>query len=227
MMIIFGLVVIQVFAQSSSPAGGTVSGMFSMSDVLSALAVLISLISLGVTSYNEYLKKPRLTVSPGENLKLFHGPKGEVAATLSCSFLNTGARYGTIYKMNVILRRGSQSASLDWRYFVEMKNVSPEGTRFTPFDIVQGFAETLVIPSRGGVAKRIQLESSTAYPLTAGEHSLELQVFFFGGKVRAPESITAAFEITNENEIKVLSSTVDPATRVSHGSIVVSLRIQP
>jgi hypothetical protein len=188
--------------------------------ILSSFAILISLISLWFSSYNQYFKKPNIRIFIADAIDSWLDPEGELVFNVSVTIFNNGAQYGAISRIHgrIISEHSDQAMPFDWRIFVEHKNVAAEGTRFIPFATFAGWAHALVIPARQAVIRTIQFVTQAPLVLQPGIYKFEFEGFLGESpKPRARSSITLRLD---EEQLEKLAQTrVDPDTRVSTGSV--------
>jgi hypothetical protein len=196
--------------------------------VLSAIAVLISIAVATLAAYNQYYKPSRLEVVVSEKLRAWLGAEGELVMAFGVAIINSGATYDVITKLSIQLDDSAlpQPLVLTWRMFLQHKNVGDEGVSFDPHGAFSGWADYLVVPARQAVANHILFFSQTPWPPRAGTYTLRLSGHAGDRLVRgAQTSFKVALDEATAS--KLATCRVDPQTRITKRSIVLSRIRQP
>src|ERR1041385_672213 len=188
--------------------------------VASGTAIAISLISLALTSYNQYFKKPKIRILVSDQMESWFTPDNEWVFNIGVTIFNDGAQYGVISRIvgRITSEYFEKPVPFRWRMFVEHKNVDPEGASFTPFGSFAGWAYTLVIPARQAVAKTVQFITSTPVNLLPGVHTFEFAGFL--GDIYVPNATTCLPIELNQDQVERFSEArADRDTRVAKKSV--------
>lgn len=192
--------------------------------VISTLALVVSGASLLITAYYQYFGKPKLRCVLSHNAKCFASYKGFLGLTTGITIFNEGAQYGSVYRIKVELRHAGtlHSTHLYWSMFVEPKNAGSTGLNFQPHDEFAGWADTLVIPNRAAVYKRVMFSSREPFELVPGKYDVIFEIF--QGVEEAPSCKSAtSFSISEQLAAAFLETKVDPETHISKHSITFPL----
>ncbi|HEX3526550.1 MAG TPA: hypothetical protein VH988_05745 [Thermoanaerobaculia bacterium] len=192
--------------------------------VISTLALAVSGASLLITAYYQYFGKPKLRCLLSHNAKCFASYNGTLGFTTGVTIFNAGAQYGSVYRIEAELRHANKihSAHLRWHMFVEPKNAGSTGLQFQPHDEFAGWADTLVIPNRSAVYKRVLFRSREPFELVPGRYDVYFEIF--QGVEEAPSCKSAtSFSISEQLAAEFLETKSDPETRVSARSITFPL----
>lgn len=195
--------------------------------ILSSVAISISLLSLGFSSYNQYFKKPDIRIFIADVMDSWLDPDGELVFNVSVTIFNDGAQYGAISRIvgRIVSEDSAQAVPFHWRIFIEHKNVAEEGTRFIPFGTFAGWAYTLVIPARQAVAKTIQFVTQGPLLLEPAIYKFEFEGFLGDiPKPRARSSIE--IRLDEEKLTKLAQTRTDADTKITKGSVRLRSRIQ-
>ena len=100
------------------------------SDIISLLAILISLFTLTVTLYLQYMKKGRVVVFAGDTLQLHYSKDHKnFNFVLNLSFSNKGAQPAVVVGLKgVITFNDKHPMSFTWVAFAESKNIAADGS---------------------------------------------------------------------------------------------------
>ncbi len=189
-----------------------------LKEYLPLIALFISIISLFLSTYNQYFKKPHLKMQIGEWVKLQLGDGGWLEFVVSSTFFNSGAQYGAIYKIRGIISGPVDPLSFRWGAFVETKNIEDDAKGFRPFDVFAGSAETILIPSRTAVFKRIQFFTNTVVEMVSGKYEVEFEVFA-GTDIEPTFREKARFTISEQQAAILPSTRGDKQSKLSPLSI--------
>jgi hypothetical protein len=108
---------------------------------------------------------------------------------------------------------------VQWRMFVEFKNVAQEGTKFESHGTFAGWADYIVIPARQAVASHIQLASHVPWSHSPGVYVLRLTGY--SGEKPAPGAVAQAeINLVESFAAELDSCRADPQTRVAKKSVV-------
>lgn len=181
------------------------------SDVIASFALLISLISMGLSLYFEYFRRSKLSTIYGDFILLSYSSDKDPRLGINLTFINHGALSIPITKVIGILRcrKTGQQTRLVWESFFETKNIGETGKKFQPFNDFLSWSQTLVIPPRGAMTKNIRLmtASEEAYMLSTGEHELKLYIIG-GSKDKRIGKISQSLVINSEQEQMLLKECV-------------------
>jgi hypothetical protein len=169
--------------------------------VSNAIAIAALVVSLGVgyfTLYQQFWKKPNLSVVLGELGYLAYLPnKAGLEIYLAVTILSDGATDAAVTRITGHLapKDASWETFLTWLYFVKAK--ATPGL-WTWSWAIQDATSSIVVPSRKTVTKWVNFISSTT-SLEIGEAEYELQI-----QLEGPDRSTAAsksyhFSITPED----------------------------
>lgn len=184
----------------------------SLSDVLSILAIVISLVAFFFTAYEQYWKRPVLSLVLGDSVSLSYGPNYEGIALWACVVLaNQGAEDAVILRIDGTLTKagGGWQSTLTWLGFGKYQDQAPPGQPFQPFFAFVDWAEALISSSRKASTNWIAFSGPIPSKLPPGSYSLQLNVItgskrhklsfkMPGGRTRSSAacSWTGSFEIS-------------------------------
>ncbi len=159
----------------------------SLSDILSILAIVISLVTLFFTTYEQYWKRPVLSLVLGDSLSLSYGSNYEGIALWACVVLaNQGAEDAVILRMDGTLARadGGWQSELTWLGFGKYQDQASPGQPFQPFFAFVDWAEALISSSRKASTNWIAFTGPVPSKLKPGSYSLQLNVVTRGKRHR-------------------------------------------
>jgi|SRR4029077_3507161 hypothetical protein len=188
--------------------------------VISVLALLVSCGSFIVPAYHQYFRRAKLRCLLSQNAKCFSSPDGHLAFIAGFTIFNEGAQYGSVYRIIAELRHADEAfhARLHWKMFVEPKNAGTTGQKFLPHDEFAGWTDTIVIPNRAAVYKRISFRSQEPFDLKAGRYEVIFEIF--QGVEKTPDYKSgASFVISDKLARAFLETKSDPETHVALSSI--------
>ena len=192
--------------------------------VVSTLAFVVSVASLLITAYYQYFRKPKLRCMLSHNAKCFASYDGFLGFTTGITIFNEGAQYGSVYRITAELRHAGKPhfSLLYWHMFVEARNVGPTGLNFQPHDEFAGWADTLVIPNRAAVSKRVMFRSREPFELVPGKYDVIFEIFQGVEETPCCKSATS-FSISEQLSAAYLETKSDRETKISKGSIAFPL----
>lgn len=194
--------------------------------IISIIAITISLITLGFSSYNQYFKRPKVRILVADQMETWLTPDNEWVLNVSVAIFNDGAQYGAISRIvgRIESDRFLKPAPFRWQMFIEHKNVSEEGKDFKPFGAFAGWAYTLVIPSRQAVAKTIQFITNDPVVLEPGTYTFEFAGFL--GDAPAPKAKTSITIDLNQDQVNRFGEAkAGRDTRVANKSVRLRRRL--
>ena len=188
--------------------------------LISTLALVVSGASLIVTAYYQYFGRPKLRCLLSQTAKCFASYEGLLGFTTGVTIFNEGAQYGSVYRINATLRHIDKvhPSHLYWAMFVEPRNIGKSGQEFQPHDEFIGWTDTLVIPNRSAVYKRVLFRSRELFEFTPGRYDIDFEIFQ-GTEKAASSKCSASFTISEKLAAEFLKTKSDPATRISTQSI--------
>jgi hypothetical protein len=137
---------------------------------ISVLALIVS----GLTLYLSHLRPARIRIVAGESVHLHYFEEGNFGITLPVSFVNQGARIGTVSRVALLIQ----------------KNGSDEGYLLEPhayqrLDSNQNFlhestASPISVPSKSNILKQVLFKSSVDRPDDFKIVSGKFDLFLFG-----------------------------------------------
>ena len=198
----------------------TNSSFQKISMIISCLALLFSICSLIFNYYNQYLKKPKISILLSEKIKSFP-TDGKLHFANTITFFNTGAQYGAVYKIKAQLIDSEKNPiNLEWHMFMQDKNIGKEGEQFRSHSSFESWAETLIIQGRTAVSKKIQFRSLENFSPKIGSYILKIFVFS-GTNKNYSCYVEKKLKITNNDTIaweKIIKNN-DPQSRITTSSI--------
>ena len=153
-------------------------------DVLSVLAIVISMGTFFFTTYEQYWKKPVLSLVLGDSISLSYGPSYEAIALWACVVLaNQGAEDAVILGIDGTLTKvgGGWQSELTWLGIGKYQDTAPAGQ---PSFTLADWADALVSPSRKASANWITFTGPAPSKLTPGSYSLQFKVVTAGKRHR-------------------------------------------
>ncbi len=146
------------------------------SDALSTVAIVVSLVTFFFTAYEQYWKKPVLSLVPGDRVSLSYGPGySGISLWAFVVLANQGAEDAVILGMTGTLATadGTWRSELTWQALGKYEDRAPPGQpSFAPVD----WAEALISASRKASANWISFTGSVPGKLPSGSYSLRLDV---------------------------------------------------
>ena len=126
--------------------------------ILSALALGLSIVSLAFTTYQQYFKRPAITILLPRRVSVCYEHDGRLYLNMSVAIRNTGAQYGSITAIvgTIAQEDNRRSSNLNWVAFLRSENIAKIGEAYRPIASIEELADILVIPGRTAVTKRIQ-----------------------------------------------------------------------
>jgi hypothetical protein len=150
---------------------------------LSVAAFVLSSVSF----YLQYFKESKLTISFGDEIRLYYNSKNQLIFTLTLTIANNGAKDGILSKCSgTISGRDSEEAQFRWYTFWESKNVAKEADDLVKRFVFAGYIEPIVIPKYGVVVKKIAFRTLDRFELGVGKYSFQFigqTGFDFSGRV--------------------------------------------
>jgi hypothetical protein len=186
----------------------------SSADVLSLVAIGVALLSLGVTTYQQFLKPAKLEVDLGSVIFIAYNDdaRDSINAQLAISLINTGARAAIATKMlGVIERRnGDWRTSLTWHSFYRPVDAGLPGTAVQPWFSFIGYAGPLVAASRdANTTDVLFLSEPISTPVPAGEYLLTITSWARPAG-RGPMAVSAIFTITESEAVELHDDAIAP-----------------
>jgi hypothetical protein len=175
----------------------------SLSDLLSILAIVISLASFFFTAYEQYWKRPVLSLVLGDSISLSYGPSYSGIALWACVVLaNRGAEDAVILRIDGTITKadGGWQSTLTWLGFGKYQDQAAPGQPFRPFFAFVDWAEALISSSRKAATSWIAFSGPVPGKLTPGSYTLRLNVIT-GSKRHGSStacSWTGSFEISGD-----------------------------
>jgi hypothetical protein len=146
-----------------------------LADILSIIAVVISIGAVLFTAYEQYWKKPQLSVVLGDSISLHYGYQG-IALWACVVIVNQGAEDAVILRIDGTLTRDKWVSEIGWLGFGKYKDQAPAGKPFDPVFTFIDWAEALISPSRKASSRWIVFSGESHGELTKGKYDLELNV---------------------------------------------------
>jgi hypothetical protein len=205
---------------SAPPAANTYLSLLPI--FLSAIAILVSLTTAAFTAYLQYFRKPKLDMFVSQWLRTWCGPDDELVLNAGITLSNIGAQYAVVTKMDGLLIDTStqESIELEWSKFIVFENAAEKGKAFQPHGSFAGWADYLVIPNRQAVAHNIQFFSKRPFVGRSSRYRLKFTAHAGSGvKSKAVATAEVEFEINETKAEKLLSTRVNPETKISSGSV--------
>jgi hypothetical protein len=190
-----------------------------LTTLLSVCAIVVSLLTLGLNTYNQYLKGPKVTMILGDRAGFAYTKSLRLRFYLGVTLFNEGARYATSVKIVGRLRSlsGGPSDDVRWVYFCESKNIGEIGKTVRPHEAFDGYVQTVVIPGRSAVVKEIAFVTNEPFALVPGAYELDLTVLGGPGLERIAHA-TNSFNFSEEESAWLRDKCVANAEGVSeHG----------
>lgn len=160
--------------------------------IISILALLVSIVTL----YLSLLRPAKIRIVAGESIHLFYFEEGNFGITLPVSFVNQGARIGTVSRVALLIQKhGNNEGYLLEPYAYQRLDANQ---RFQH----ESIAAPISIPSKSDISKQILFKSAIArpdeYQINAGKYNLTL----FGwteGSIKPNITDTFSLEVSNPN----------------------------
>lgn len=178
------------------------------SDVLALLALIVSLASFvvaGYTFYQQFIRRAELDIELGPSVVLAYGKDLTwLAATISISLSNTGARDTFVTKING--RLTNEDATWDspvlWYAFYKPMDAGRPGKTSVPWWGFDGWVSPIVVPSRESVSKSVSFNvGPLAGPLLSGVYRLALT--FTTHPSKGPATVwSSSFTLTDQHELE-------------------------
>jgi hypothetical protein len=194
--------------------------------ITSIIALTISLITLGFSSYNQYFKKPKVRILIADQMETWLTHNNELVLNVSVAIFNDGAQYGAISRIIGRIKSDHflEAAPFRWKMFIEHKNVSEVGKNFKPFGAFAGWAYTLVIPSRQAVAKTVQFVTDEPVVLQPGIYTFEFAGFL--GDIAVPKAKASITIDLNQDQVSMFGETrADKDTMVAQKAVRLRRRL--
>ena len=186
----------------------------SSADVLSLVAIGVALLSLGVTTYQQFLKPAKLEVDLGSVIFIAYNDdaRDSINAQLAISLINTGARAAIATKMigAIELRDGGWRTSLTWHSFYRAVDAGEPGKAIRPWFSFIGYAGPLVAASRDANTTEVFfLSEAMSTPVPAGEYLLTIRSWARPA-VRGPIAVSATFTVTEGEATELHDDAIAP-----------------
>jgi hypothetical protein len=198
---------------------------------LSSVAVCLSLFSVAFTAYQQYFKRPVITVLVGQRMSAYYEHDGRLYLHITLVFRNRGAQYGTIRavggQISERTKKHSRSAPIKWVAFLrdQHMNLAKLGEAFRPFAATESYAEMLVVPSRTVVTKRVQFITTEPFELSRGSYLLEFGVFE-GLRKSFAATTTAIFDVPEEVINRLRCARADKETHIASNTVIIPLEMK-
>jgi hypothetical protein len=150
----------------------------SLADWLSVIALVVSVVTFFITTYEQYWKRPRLSLVLGDSISLSYGPEYSGLALWACVVVaNQGAADAVILRIEGTLTRADGwKAPIVWIGFGKYQDQVLPGKPFEPSFAFVDWAEALVSPSRKASTSWIAFSGAIPDKLTPGSYRLRLNV---------------------------------------------------
>jgi hypothetical protein len=193
--------------------------------VLSSLAICLSLVSLIFTAYQQYFKRPAISILLAPRVTVYYEHDGRLYLNISLSVRNKGAQYASIRGLigSVSEKTLGTSSTFHWVAFMRSENIAKTGEAYRPIFSVDELAEILVVPARTSLAKRVQFITDEKLELKQGEYSIRVYVLE-GLKKRASAEARASFSLSDEKSRTILR--IDQETHLVKSSVVIPLELK-
>lgn len=187
--------------------------------VISACALVVAFSSAAVTAYFQYFRRPRLSIVVNGEMDVWRTPEMHLAFLVPTVIVNDGARYGIVQRIvGEITMPDGYVAPFRWRMFAEAKAVGDESRELKVWGGFAGWAETLVVPSRSAITRRIQFVSERAVIVTPGRYRIEFELHSaHSADVVAHASVW--YELTENSEAALIACVANPKTRTVERSV--------
>lgn len=145
------------------------------SDIVSLIAITISLLTFGISVYIQFIKPPKLVISPGENLMMYYQNDGSLVLRSNLSFFNLGARYLGVQKITGVIRRKSDGLSKDfeWVEFFKSTVVKSTGNSIKPRTEFDSPLQTIIIPGYQATNRSVTFITNGPFEVTPGIYTIE------------------------------------------------------
>ncbi len=149
------------------------------SDIVSLLAITISLLTFGISVYIQFIKPPKLIISPGENLTMYYQNDGSLGLRSNLSFFNLGARYLGIQKITGVITRKSDGLSMgfEWADFFKSTVVKSTGKSQIPWIEFDGPLQTIIVPGYQATNRSITFITERSFEVTPGIYTIEYTAY--------------------------------------------------
>jgi hypothetical protein len=158
-----------------------------LSNALSIFAIAISLGTFFFTAYEQYWKKPVLSLVLGDRISLSYGPDYAGITLWACVVLaNQGAEDAVILSIEGTLAQagGGWRSELTWLGLGKYQDQATPGQPFQPLFAFVDWAEALVSSSRKAATNWISFTGPIPGRLPPGSYSLRLSVVTQGKRHR-------------------------------------------
>lgn len=178
------------------------------SEVLALLALVVSLGSFVVswfTFFQQFFRRADLEIDLGPSVRFAYGEDLTwLAATVSISLTNTGARDAFIMKIDGTLANGNGTWNTPvlWYAFYKPTDAGKPGQASEPWWSFDGWVTPILVPSRQSTARSVAFNvGPITDPLRADGYRLKLRFTIQGGRVPV-EVRTAGFVLEDQRALE-------------------------
>lgn len=171
---------------------------FDFSDFLSVFAITISILSLFITIYFQFLKPPSLKLIIGGLIGIFLSEKNGPIFHTNLTFFNLGPKYVGIVNMFGVISQENRTIPFEWNSFIKDKNLAEPGKAVLVFHDFDSYPETIVVPGYQAITKSIQFETSESFSFTSGDCVIEFTAIMIPNS-RRPIKQSIHLTLTSDN----------------------------
>lgn len=196
----------------------------SSSDLLAAVAIVVSLLTAVYTGYEQYSRAPRVKIVPSALAWLYYYPGHEPYLNLRLALVNDGARSAMVVSILATVRNARGTiCELTWRDRYDIVNLGKTGAAINRRFDWKGQADLLLIAPRSGVVEAIGFMAPHETKFGEDDYQLELKVFI--ASRRRPFASDAFHFTLNKPAIKLLEEecVMDARTYTFESSLQLTL----
>lgn len=194
------------------------------SDLLAALAIVISLGTFFLTWYYQYGKSSQLKLVVGDHMRIVCAPdEPSLRFWLNLTFFNEGARGAAVVRVQGTLSRAdvSQEFPFQWTAFIKSQNIAEPGKlrRWSSFD---RFPETVVVPAYSAETRCIAFECKGVTSMEPGQCTISF-VVVEGSSYNKAAAICINLPLSEEDAQSLKERALQGEDGVFEDSLVISL----
>ncbi len=147
---------------------------FQFSDFVSLIAVSISILTFLISLYFQFIKPPKLIITPGEDLILYYYKDKGLVIRSHLSFFNLGARYLGIRKIvgNITRKTDGYSTDFEWIEFFKIISIVAKDKSEKPWSVFDRPLNTIIVPGYQGVNQSVTFSTLKPFEITPGLYEL-------------------------------------------------------
>ena len=180
------------------------------SDLLSTLAIVISLGTFFLTWYYQYGKPSQIKLVVGDQMRLVYAPHdAHLKFWLNLTFFNEGARGAAVVRVEGSFSRvdSPHRCPLHWVAFIKSQNIAEPGKlkRWSSFD---RFPETIVVPAYSAETRCIAFQCEGVSSIEPGNYAISF-VVVEGPLFRKVAEIGVNLPLTTETTLDLTKALQD------------------